>query len=81
MTVGEIVEAGNLAQSTVSHHLRILREGGFVRVQRRGTSSLVVLNETCLERFPATAPPFWAKAIHMSSGAVNVVTTSMLTRS
>jgi len=55
MTVGEIVESSHLAQSTVSHHLRILREGGFVHVRRIGTSSLIELNGTCLERFPATA--------------------------
>ncbi len=35
--VGAIVEATGLRQPTVSHHLRILRDRGLVRAERRGT--------------------------------------------
>jgi ArsR family transcriptional regulator len=35
--VCDLTEAFELAQPTVSHHLRILREAGLVESQRRGT--------------------------------------------
>lgn len=35
--VGSIVAATGLRQPTVSHHLRILRDQGVVRAERRGT--------------------------------------------
>src|SRR3954447_25543207 len=34
-----LTEALGLAQPTVSHHLRLLREAGLVNVERRGTGS------------------------------------------
>ena len=37
MTVGEIVDAVDVGQSTVSHHLKLLTDTGFVHVERRGT--------------------------------------------
>lgn len=55
LQVGEIVAMVEVSQSTVSHHLRILREGGFVRVRHVGTSSVFEVNPECLGRFPATA--------------------------
>ena len=55
MTVGEIVDAVDVGQSTVSHHLRLLADTGFVLVERRGTSSLYRVNERCLEVFPSAA--------------------------
>ena len=39
MNVGEIVAALDVGQSTISHHLQILGESCFVRVERSGTSS------------------------------------------
>ena len=36
--VTELTEALDVAQPTVSHHLRILRERGLVRAEREGTS-------------------------------------------
>ncbi|GAC1341130.1 MAG: hypothetical protein NVSMB29_11130 [Candidatus Dormibacteria bacterium] len=35
--VGAIVEATGLRQPAVSHHLRVLRDRGLVRAERRGT--------------------------------------------
>ncbi|MEJ7723869.1 MAG: metalloregulator ArsR/SmtB family transcription factor [Ilumatobacteraceae bacterium] len=55
MSVGEIVEALDLAQSTVSHHLKILGEVRFVLVERVSTSSSWRINERCLSCFPSTA--------------------------
>ena len=55
MTVGDIVETLDLAQSTVSHHLRILGEVRFLLVERQGTTSRWRINEQCLTCFPTTS--------------------------
>jgi DNA-binding transcriptional ArsR family regulator len=55
MTVGEIVDAVDVGQSTVSHHLKVLTETGFVLVERRGNAGLYRVNERCLECFPSAA--------------------------
>jgi DNA-binding transcriptional ArsR family regulator len=55
MTVGEVVAALDIGQSTVSHHLAILTETGFVHFERRGNTSVYWANEACLERFPSAA--------------------------
>lgn len=55
LLVGEIVALVDVGQSTVSHHLRLLLQAGFVRVQRSGTTSAFEVNPQCLSRFPATA--------------------------
>jgi DNA-binding transcriptional ArsR family regulator len=55
MTVAEIVEAVDVGQSTVSHHLKILGDVRFVLVEREGTSSLWRINENCLGCFPTAA--------------------------
>ncbi|HEY1279169.1 MAG TPA: metalloregulator ArsR/SmtB family transcription factor [Acidimicrobiales bacterium] len=55
MSVGEIVDELDLAQSTVSHHLRILGDVRFLLVEREGTVSWWRINERCLSCFPSTA--------------------------
>jgi len=55
MSVGAIVATLGLGQSTVSHHLKILYDVGFVSRQRRGTSSLYEVNRNCLTKFPNAA--------------------------
>jgi DNA-binding transcriptional ArsR family regulator len=55
MSVGEIVDAVDIGQSTVSHHLKILADTGFVLTERRGTASLYQVNERCLDVFPSAA--------------------------
>jgi hypothetical protein len=55
MTVGEVVAAVDVGQSTVSHHLKLLTDTGFVHVERRGTARLYRVNERCLEVFPSAA--------------------------
>lgn len=55
MTVGEIVAAVGVGQSTVSAHLRRLAELEFVFVEHVGTASLYRVNDDCLTSFPAAA--------------------------
>jgi ArsR family transcriptional regulator, arsenate/arsenite/antimonite-responsive transcriptional repressor len=55
LSVGEIVDMVDVGQSTVSHHLKILADTGFVLVERRGTTGLYRVNERCLECFPSAA--------------------------
>ena len=55
MTVGEIVGSLDIGQPTVSHHLKVLGETGFVLVDRRGTNSYYRVNDRCLECFPSAA--------------------------
>lgn len=55
MSVGEIVDALDLAQSTVSHHLKLLGDVRFVLVERHGTTSWWRINERCLTCFPSAA--------------------------
>jgi DNA-binding transcriptional ArsR family regulator len=55
LSLGEIVDQIALAQSTVSHHLKILAEVGFVLVDREATSSWWRVNDRCLSCFPSAA--------------------------
>ncbi|MEV6150389.1 metalloregulator ArsR/SmtB family transcription factor [Nonomuraea sp. NPDC052129] len=55
MSVGEIVEAVDVGQSTVSAHLRILSEVRFVLVERVGTAAFYRINTVCVEYFPSAA--------------------------
>lgn len=55
VTVGQLTDALPVGQSTVSHHLAALAAVGFVRVQRRGTSSLYAVNPACVQCFPSVA--------------------------
>ncbi|MFY9915026.1 MAG: metalloregulator ArsR/SmtB family transcription factor [Nocardioidaceae bacterium] len=55
MSVGEIVSASGVGQSTVSHHLKILSDVGFVLVERRGATSLYRINDACVSCFPSAA--------------------------
>jgi predicted transcriptional regulator len=55
MNVSEIVDALDVGQSTVSHHLQILGETCFVHVERVATASWWRINERCLACFPSAA--------------------------
>jgi DNA-binding transcriptional ArsR family regulator len=55
MTVGEVVDAVGVAQSTVSHHLKALAEVRFVLAEPRGTATLYRVNEACVDCFPSAA--------------------------
>jgi len=45
LSVNEIVEALDVAQPTVSHHLKILKNAGLVTAERRGKQVLYTLNQ------------------------------------
>ncbi|WP_405428993.1 ArsR/SmtB family transcription factor [Micromonospora sp. NBC_00617] len=55
MSVGEIVAAAGLAQSTVSQHLKILTEVRFVLVEPVGTARHYRINDACVGCFPSAA--------------------------
>ena len=55
MTVGQIVEAVPVGQSTVSAHLKQLAAVGFVLAEDRGTARLYRINDNCVECFPTAA--------------------------
>jgi len=43
--VSEIVEAVNVSQPTVSHHLAVLRRAGLVNVREEGKNTFYTLNQ------------------------------------
>ncbi|WP_018350425.1 ArsR/SmtB family transcription factor [Longispora albida] len=55
LSVGEIVAAVGLAQSTVSQHLKILAGVRFLLVEPDGNARMYRVNERCLSRFPSAA--------------------------
>lgn len=55
MSVGEIVTAMGLAQSTVSQHLKILAEVRFVLVDPVGNARHYRINDACISCFPSAA--------------------------
>lgn len=46
---GDLVEQSGLAQSTVSHHLRILRDAGLIGVEEQGTRTCYFINRDQLQ--------------------------------
>jgi len=55
LTVGEIVAAVPVGQSTVSEHLRQLAAVRFVLAERRGTAAYYRINDACVDCFPTAA--------------------------
>ncbi|WP_395107355.1 ArsR/SmtB family transcription factor [Actinomadura sp. SCN-SB] len=55
MTVGRIVEAVEVGQSTVSAHLKHLAAVRFVLAERQGTATLYRINDACVDCFPSAA--------------------------
>ena len=50
---GEIVDELPLAQATVSQHLKVLKEAGFIIGETEGTKVCYMLNRIALDRFKA----------------------------
>lgn len=46
---GDLVSEAGLAQSTVSHHLRILRDAGLIDVEEQGTRTCYSINRERLQ--------------------------------
>ena len=55
MNVGDIVTAVAVGQSTVSAHLKLLADVGFVLAEHRGTATYYRINEACVTCFPTAA--------------------------
>jgi ArsR family transcriptional regulator len=53
--VCDLDACGDVSQPTVSHHLRILREAGLVRAERRGTWMWYSLEPAAVERLGSIA--------------------------
>lgn len=53
--VGDLAETLGISQSTCSHHVRKLAEVGFVLVEKRGTSTVVSVNQACCVGLPHAA--------------------------
>lgn len=55
MSVGDIVAAVDVGQSTVSAHLKVLADVRFVLAEHRGTATFYRINEACIDCFPTAA--------------------------
>lgn len=53
--VCDITDHFPLGQPTISHHLKVLRDVGFVVAERRGTFMHYRVNQACLAEFPDAA--------------------------
>jgi DNA-binding transcriptional ArsR family regulator len=68
MSVGEIVAAVGLAQSTVSQHLKILAEVRFVLADPVGTARHYRINTACINCFPSAADVVMGKPAPTPTG-------------
>ena len=63
MSVGEIVAAVDVGQSTVSAHLKVLADMRFVLADHRGTATYYRINEVCVDCFPTAADIVMGKPV------------------
>ena len=68
MSVGEIVAAVGLAQSTVSQHLKILADVRFVLAEPVGTARHYRINQRCVSYFPSAADVVMGRPSTWSGG-------------
>lgn len=52
-TAGDLAAPFTLSKPTLSHHLKVLREAGLVRAEKRGTSVVYTLSANVLEELAA----------------------------
>ena len=71
MTVGEIVERVSVGQSTVSAHLKVLADTGFVLVEPRGNARLYRVNEECVSCFPSAADVVMGRGVRSFGEAID----------
>ncbi len=55
LTVGDVVEVIGKTQSTVSRHLQLLAQEGFVVTEPDGVKTMVRVNAACMNALPAAA--------------------------
>jgi predicted transcriptional regulator len=63
MSVGEIVAAVDVGQSTVSAHLKVLADVRFVLADHRGTATYYRINQACVDCFPTAADIVMGKPV------------------
>lgn len=68
MSVGELVAAMGLAQSTVSQHLKVLAEVRFVLVEPVGNARHYRINDNCITCFPSAADVIMGRPAPSSPG-------------
>ena len=62
LRVGEIVDAIGKSQSTISRHLKLLADEGFVLTEPDGVRTLVSVNESCMTALPQAAAAIMAQS-------------------
>jgi ArsR family transcriptional regulator, arsenate/arsenite/antimonite-responsive transcriptional repressor len=67
MSVGELVDAVGVGQSSVSGHVRRLADAEFVLVDRVGTATWVRVNGDCLTALPAAAEAIMGRELSPGS--------------
>jgi L-amino acid N-acyltransferase YncA/DNA-binding transcriptional ArsR family regulator len=55
LTIGGLTEIMGISQGTVSHHVRKLADVGFLHLRKRGTATVVTVNEACCTGLPHAA--------------------------
>ena len=63
MSVGEIVAAVDVGQSTVSAHLKTLADVRFLLADRQGTTVFYRINDACVDCFPSAADIVMGKPV------------------
>ena len=69
MTVGAIVAEVQVGQSTVSAHLKVLADVGFVLADRKGTAAYYRINDACVECFPTAADIVMGRPVPAQPGS------------
>ncbi|SFW75091.1 regulatory protein, arsR family [Amycolatopsis australiensis] len=70
-TVGEVVEQVTVGQPTVSAHLKVLADTGFVLVEPRGTARLHRVNEECVSCFPSATDVVMGRGVRSFAETVD----------
>src|SRR3954471_14355485 len=55
LTIGGLTKIMGISQGTVSHHVRKLADVGFLHLRKRGTATVVTVNEACCTGLPQAA--------------------------
>jgi ArsR family transcriptional regulator, arsenate/arsenite/antimonite-responsive transcriptional repressor len=76
LSVNEVVEAVNVNQPTVSHHLKILADANLVEIRQEGRQRFYTLNQEqltvcCGQLVSAFAPDYSANVVPLASIQVN----------
>jgi DNA-binding transcriptional ArsR family regulator len=69
MSVGDIVAAVDIGQSTVSAHIKVLAEVKFLLAEHRGTATYYRINDACVECFPTAADIVMGRPVPAQPGS------------